>query len=204
MEYKICSRCIIDTTVPGVTFDIKGECNFCRLHDKLDKRYSLDEEGRDRLEKLIESIKKAGRNKRYDCIVGISGGRDSTYTLYLVKKMGLRPLAVHFNDGFGNPVQRNTYEHRELVDGVPWSSSMLRGKEPVLVAVCPFCRRPGLFRKAKHGVCLLQNASRCARCGRTCCPGHTRQGRGGSKLCPSCAPWSGIVSFLRSLFLDEK
>jgi N-acetyl sugar amidotransferase len=104
MEYKICSRCIIDTTVPGVRFDDKGECNFCRLHDKLEKDYPLTGEGAARLDVLVKKIKASGKGKKYDCVAGVSGGRDSIYTLYLLKKMGLRPLAVHFNDGFGNPV----------------------------------------------------------------------------------------------------
>ncbi|MCM8790630.1 MAG: N-acetyl sugar amidotransferase [Candidatus Omnitrophica bacterium] len=104
MEYKVCSRCIIDTTVPGVTFDEKGECNFCKLHDRLERAYPLTPEGSRKLARIIEKIKKSGIGKKFDCIAGLSGGRDSTYTLYLLKKFGLRPLAVHFNDGFGNPV----------------------------------------------------------------------------------------------------
>ncbi len=104
MQYKICTRCIVDTTVPGAKFDEKGECNFCKVHDKLDKRYPLNEKGQRKFKKLIDTVKARGRKNNYDCIVGISGGRDSTYSLYLTKQLGLRPLAVHFNDGFGNPV----------------------------------------------------------------------------------------------------
>jgi N-acetyl sugar amidotransferase len=103
--YQLCIRCIIDTTVPGVTFDVNGECNFCKLHDKLDKHFPLDEGGEKRLDNIIQEIKTKGKGKKYDCLLGVSGGRDSTYTLYLLKKrFELRPLAVHFNDGFGNPV----------------------------------------------------------------------------------------------------
>jgi N-acetyl sugar amidotransferase len=104
MEYKICSRCIIDTSVPAVKFNEKGECNFCKIHDMLDKRFPLNEESRQRFKKLVDKIKVKGGKSKYDCVVGISGGRDSTYTLYLLKQLGLRLLAVHFNDGFGNPV----------------------------------------------------------------------------------------------------
>ena len=104
MEYKVCPRCIIDTIVPGAKFDEKGECSYCKIHDKLEKEYPLNEEGKKRFDKLIERIKAKGRNNKYDCVVGISGGRDSIYTLYLTKQLGLRPLAVYFNDGFGNPV----------------------------------------------------------------------------------------------------
>src|SRR5690606_19116278 len=77
----------------------------CRLHDKMERQYPLTEEGKRKFETILERIRRAGRGKPHDCVVGISGGRDSTYTLYLAKKVwGLRPLAVHFNDGFGNPV----------------------------------------------------------------------------------------------------
>ena len=104
MTYQICTHCIIDTTVPGAKFDQQGECNYCKLHDRLEKIYPLNTEGERRLKKIIETIKLRGRKNKYDCVVGVSGGRDSTYTLYLTKQLGLRPLAVHFNDGFGNPV----------------------------------------------------------------------------------------------------
>lgn len=103
--YCVCTRCIIDTTVPGVTFNEEGQCNFCHLHDKMERDYPLSEEGRKKLNRILSDIKKKGRGKKYDCVLGVSGGRDSTFTLYLIKKIfGLRPLAVHFNDGFGNPV----------------------------------------------------------------------------------------------------
>lgn len=103
-EYRICSRCIIDTTIPGAKFDENGVCSYCKIHDQLDKEYPLGEEGKKALAKLVDLIKKIGKNNKYDCVIGISGGRDSTYSLYLAKQLGLRPLAVHFNDGFGNPV----------------------------------------------------------------------------------------------------
>lgn len=105
LEYKVCSRCVQDSTVPGIKFDSNGVCNFCHMHDKLEKIFPNGAEGRRILNRYIEKIKSSGKGKKYDCIVGISGGRDSTYLLYLtVKKFGLRPLAVHFNDGFDNPV----------------------------------------------------------------------------------------------------
>ena len=101
----ICNRCIVDTTFPGVTFDQSGICNFCKVHDKLEQEFPLGERGRAKVERMVDEIKKNGKNKKYDCVCGISGGRDSTYNLYLVKKVfGLRPITVYFNDGFGNPV----------------------------------------------------------------------------------------------------
>jgi len=103
-DYQICTRCIIDTSVPGVSFDDCGVCNHCKLQDKLDQVYSLDEKGKKHQQEIIGKIRRSGKNNKYDCIAGISGGRDSTYNLYLTKKKwGLRQLAVHFDDGFGNP-----------------------------------------------------------------------------------------------------
>lgn len=105
IKYKRCVRCISDSTCPGIVFDAEGVCNFCHLHDKWSGWYPNDERGQQKLKPIIKKMKDEGKGKKYDCIVGISGGRDSTYILHLtVKKYGLRPLAVHFNDGFDNPV----------------------------------------------------------------------------------------------------
>lgn len=99
---KMCSRCICDTSIEGISFDSRGECNFCQQHDLLDKECPNDG---DKLQQIAAKIKSRTRHRNFNCIVGISGGRDSIYTLYLLKKiLGLNPLAVHFNDGFGNPV----------------------------------------------------------------------------------------------------
>lgn len=97
---KICLRCILDTTVPGIRFDDRGVCNYCKIHDELEKRYPLNEIGQQKLNQLVDKIKSKGKGKKYDCIVGISGGRDSTYSLYMAKKLGLRLLAVHFDNGW--------------------------------------------------------------------------------------------------------
>jgi len=105
ITYQRCKRCISDSTCPGITFDSEGICNFCHLHDKWTRWYPNDERGRKKLDQLIHRIKKDGKGRRYDCVVGISGGRDSSWLLHrTVTEYGLRPLAVHFNDGFDNPV----------------------------------------------------------------------------------------------------
>lgn len=105
LHEQVCSRCVQDTSVPGISFNSKGECNFCELHDKMTQLFPNDERGEAYLKKTFDAIKKENKHKKYDCIVGISGGRDSTYLIYkVVKDWGLRPLAVHFNDGFDNPV----------------------------------------------------------------------------------------------------
>ena len=100
-HFTICSHCVLDTTIPQIRFDEQGICNFCKSHDLMMAFYPRVENVLNKLrEELISKIKSSGRNKKYDCIVGISGGTDSTYTLYLAKKLGLKPLAVHLDDGW--------------------------------------------------------------------------------------------------------
>ena len=95
----------MDTTAPGITFTTEGTCSFCAVHDRMEAAFPLGETGRRTVQKLANEMRRAGRGKRYDCVIGLSGGRDSTYTLwYCVTQLKLRPLAVHFNDGFGNPI----------------------------------------------------------------------------------------------------
>lgn len=101
---RICSRCICDTTFPNISFDDGGVCNFCKAHGRLERAFPLNDESARKVEKIVAQAKRHGAKKKWDCVVGVSGGRDSTYLLHLLtKKYGLRPLAVHFNDGFGNP-----------------------------------------------------------------------------------------------------
>ncbi len=108
---KICSRCILDDTIEGIAFDENGICNFCSIHDTLEMQYPLDDIGKDRLKKIVAQIQKDGRGKRYDCVVGVSGGRDSTYTLYMAVSLGLRPLAVHFDNGWNSETAVTNIHH---------------------------------------------------------------------------------------------
>ena len=105
MSKQICTRCIQDNSVPGINFDINGVCNFCHLHDELCEIFPNGERGTQPLHKIIKDIKKHSKNKEFDCVVGISGGRDSIYLLYnAVKVWKLRVLAVHSDDYFDNPI----------------------------------------------------------------------------------------------------
>jgi N-acetyl sugar amidotransferase len=94
----MCSRCICNTTIPGIRFDDNGVCNYCHEYDERDKDYPLNDSGQQKLKHIIETIKKSGKGKEYDCVIGVSGGTDSTYCLYLARQWGLRPLAVHFDN----------------------------------------------------------------------------------------------------------
>ena len=87
----------------SISFDERGVCHHCRRYDELLAiRVLRGEPGRIGLESLVGRIKAAGRGREYDCIVGVSGGVDSTYVAYLVKQHGLRPLAVHFDNGWNS------------------------------------------------------------------------------------------------------
>lgn len=99
---KICTRCVSDTTMSDIIFDEKGVCNFCKLQEDLEKKYPLGVEGEKNIQLIIQEIKKRGRNKKYDCVVGVSGGVDSTYCALLAKKWDLRVLAVHLDNGWNS------------------------------------------------------------------------------------------------------
>lgn len=101
---RICSRCVCDDAIPGIEFDGSGVCNFCHEYDERASNYPLNDEGKRRLQKIIDDIKTRGKGKEYDCIIGASGGTDSTYCLYLAKQWGLRPLAVHFDNGWNSNI----------------------------------------------------------------------------------------------------
>ena len=101
---KICARCVLDTTIPEIRFDEEGVCQFCKIHDDLEKEFPLNEHGQKKLKELIAKIKREGKGKPYDIIIGVSGGRDSTFGLYTAVKLGLRPLAVHFDNGWNSEI----------------------------------------------------------------------------------------------------
>jgi len=100
----ICTRCIMDTTVKGIEFDENGVCTFCHIHDELEEKFSLNSNIENELKVIVEKIKKDGKRKKYDCIVGVSGGKDSSYTLVKVVKLGLNPLVVHFDNGWNSDI----------------------------------------------------------------------------------------------------
>jgi aminotransferase len=101
--YVICSRCIMDTTDPDITFDADGVCNLCRYFDASLKPYwKPDAAGQRELEDLIAMIRKEGEGKPYDCIIGLSGGVDSSFLTTKLIEWGLRPLVVHVDAGWNS------------------------------------------------------------------------------------------------------
>lgn len=100
-KYQICKRCIMDTSDPEIQFDANGICNHCTAAiERIKNQLLPPDERKKALEEMVEKIKTEGKGKDYDCIIGVSGGVDSTTTAYYVKKLGLRPLAVHFDNGW--------------------------------------------------------------------------------------------------------
>lgn len=108
MEIKTCTRCVMNNFSDStISFDDFGRCNYCnealRVKDSI---YFPNQEGKGRLESLITEIKAEEINRKYDCIMGLSGGLDSSYLAYLGYKYGLRVLAVHVDDGFDTEISK--------------------------------------------------------------------------------------------------
>lgn len=105
MKYEICSRCIYDSSIPNISFDDEGVCSYCKQVDELAERYPNDFRGDLQLQAVVEKIKKAGKGKKYDAVIGVSGGCDSSYLMHLMTvKYGLRLLAVHFDNSWNSTI----------------------------------------------------------------------------------------------------
>ena len=104
LALRVCTRCVMDTTDPNITFDVKGVCNHCHDCDRMTQGTFGGEDGQRRMEVIVATIKREGAGKKYDCVIGVSGGVDSTYVAYKVKQLGLRPLAVHLDNGWDSEI----------------------------------------------------------------------------------------------------
>lgn len=112
-EYKQCSRCVLETTSSTISFDVNGVCNYCHAFDKqMNKFININPKVKQQnLEQTINYVKKVGKNNKYDCILGLSGGVDSTYMAYLANKLGLRPMAVHFDNSWNSQLAVKNIEN---------------------------------------------------------------------------------------------
>jgi N-acetyl sugar amidotransferase len=112
--YQICIRCVMDTSDPEISFDGEGLCSHCSRYDRMVKNI-VDKANRGAREGelgiVLDRIKHDGRNHEYDCIMGLSGGVDSSYVAFMAKKHGLRPLAVHFDSGWNSELAVNNIEN---------------------------------------------------------------------------------------------
>jgi len=128
MNYQICSNCIMDTTDPTITFDERGWCDYCRnFYENIKPNWHPNEKGKKIITPLINKIKKEGKGCDYDCMIGISGGIDSSYVAYVAKeKFGLRPLLFHCDAGWNSQLSVHNLEsikkglgldlHTEVID----------------------------------------------------------------------------------------
>ena len=110
--YQMCKRCVMDTTDPEITFDENGICNHCREFDAVtSKRWFPNEEGAKKLKALYETIKKENKGKEYDCVLGLSGGVDSSYLALKLYEAGIRPLVVHVDGGWNSELAVKNIEN---------------------------------------------------------------------------------------------
>jgi len=118
VEYKICSNCIMDTSDEKIHFDENGVCDYCNNYkSNILPNWYTDARGEEELLRIADKIKKEGRGKDFDCIMGLSGGLDSSYAAYIAKEvMGLRPLLFHVDAGWNTDQAVANIE--KLVDGL--------------------------------------------------------------------------------------
>ncbi len=108
--YRMCVRCVMDTTDPDIEFDENGYCNHCRGHFSRLRYRPTAEQGLVAIEKLVAKLKAEGRGKDYDCLLGLSGGCDSSYLAFKVVELGLRPLTLHFDSGWNSELSAQNIE----------------------------------------------------------------------------------------------
>ncbi len=117
-NYKICTSCIMDTSDPNISFDAQGVCEYCNnFNNNIKPNWDTGSAGEAELMKIAQKIKADGKGRDYDCIIGLSGGLDSSYLAYVAKeKMGLRPLLFHVDAGWNTDQAVGNIER--LVDGL--------------------------------------------------------------------------------------
>jgi len=103
LKYRQCCRCVMDTSDSEIAFSEDGNCNHCSDFFEKTAKYVYQGKSSDaKLMELVERMKKSGKNNKYDCLIGISGGTDSCYVVYMAKKLGLRALTVHMDNGWNS------------------------------------------------------------------------------------------------------
>lgn len=117
-EIQVCTNCVMDTSDASIVFDENGVCDQCKTYEKeILPNWDTSEQGLTSLKKLAKEIQKQGSGKDFDCILGMSGGIDSSYLVYIVKEiLGLRPLVFHVDGGWNSQIAVNNIE--KIVDGL--------------------------------------------------------------------------------------
>lgn len=172
-KYRICANCIMDTSDSGIAFDARGWCDYCNnFHSHILPNWHTDERGEREIMRLVEQVKRAGRGRDHDCILGISGGVDSSYLAYLAKeKFGLRPLVFHVDAGWNSQEAVNNIEklvdalgldlHTEVVDWLEMQDLQLaffKAQVPHLDTPQDHAFIAALYNfAAKHGIKYILN-----------------------------------------------
>ena len=106
---RICSNCVMDVTDSKIVFDKNGICDHCNdFYNNIKPLWNTDHKGKEKISSIIDKVKSSGKDKEFDCIIGMSGGADSSYLLHiLVKDYGLRPLVFHVDGGWNSDIAVN-------------------------------------------------------------------------------------------------
>jgi aminotransferase len=166
-EYQICKACVLDTSDPEIIFDNEGVCNYCHSYAAVTRSLPATDEAKQvELQRRVSIIKADGKNKKYDCIIGLSGGVDSTYLAWIVKESGLRPMAVHVDAGWNSEIAVGNIERLVRILGIDLFTVVINWEEmkdlqrSFLLARLPNCDIPqdhtfiaSLYHTAhKHGI----------------------------------------------------
>jgi len=110
-NFNTCTRCIMDSSDQDIVFDEVGVCNHCHTRDRLVASLPATKEaGLAAFERIVQLMKVDGQGRDYDCLLGISGGVDSCYLAHIAVKKGLRPLIVHFDNGWNSELALKNIE----------------------------------------------------------------------------------------------
>jgi len=127
---RICIRCIYDERVPSISFDAEGVCNYCRQVERLTAQYGTGApEGEAHLAQIIEGIRAQGLGRRYDCVIGVSGGTDSSFLVHWAVEQGLRPLAVHYDNTWNTAIATQNIRKVLAGAGVELHTHVVHNKE---------------------------------------------------------------------------
>lgn len=129
-DQSICSRCIYDLTIPGIQFDAAGVCNYCLQIDALEVEYKpRHPDGEENLKALLSQIRCASKKNQYGCVVGVSGGTDSSFLLLKAVEWRLKPLAVHYDNTWNTSVATENIRKITSLLGVDLSTYVINNKE---------------------------------------------------------------------------
>jgi N-acetyl sugar amidotransferase len=110
-DYRVCTRCVMDTHDPLIRFNERGECQYCRRAESLLAILARQRQEAGGLEGIVADVRRRRGAGEYDCVIGLSGGVDSSYVAYLLTKMGVRPLAIHLDNGWNSELAVKNIEH---------------------------------------------------------------------------------------------